>query len=131
MTGESPKPPVERRDRRLDVALARVLRVCVQVAAVVVGAGVVLHLVQQPRAPVPEFGAFVGQREGLTTIAAVLAGAARGEGMALAQLGVALLIATPAVRVLTTLVGFVVRRDAVFVVLSAVVLITLLLSLVL
>lgn len=114
-------------DELLAHVVGNVLRWGVITAAVVTAAGVVLFLARHG-GETPDFHAFRGEPTGLRSIHGVVAAAAGGEGRAVIQLGLLLLVATPIVRVALSLVGFARERDGRFVAITAVVLAILLFS---
>jgi uncharacterized membrane protein len=116
-------------DRRLDVALAMLLRVGVMLAAVVTLAGGVLWL-RRAGGTVVEWRTFRGEPLRLEHVASVAAAARAGQAAAVIQLGILLLIATPIARVFFSLVSFALRRDVMYVGVTLVVLVVLLWSLV-
>jgi uncharacterized membrane protein len=111
-------------DQRMEIAMAKLLRGGVLLAAAVVLAGGILFLVRHGSEPV-SYAKFRGADAEYRSAAAVLAAVGRGDPRALIQLGLVLLIATPVARVAFSLVGFVMERDRVYVALTAIVLIVL------
>jgi uncharacterized membrane protein len=95
-------------DHRLEQALGLVLRAGVGIAAVVVAAGGVLLFATHPAVL---FTTFTGAREPLRTVPGIIDGAGALRGDALVQLGIILLIATPLLRVVFSLLAFLYRRD--------------------
>ncbi len=96
-----------------------VLAVGVYGSVLLMLAGAVLAAVSPSPAPLPR------------TPGEVLRGVASGHGLALMQLGVALLIATPVLRVLASALSFARERDWTYVIVTTTVLALLLLSIVL
>jgi uncharacterized membrane protein len=99
----------------------------VLVAAAVSALGGIAVLVQHGRS-IADYRVFRGEPAGLLGVRGVLVGVARLDSHALVQFGLILLIATPVARVLLSLVAFAVRRDRLYVVITAVVLAVLLFS---
>lgn len=91
--------------------------------------GVVLHVVSGERDPIDlhTFGAGVGN--GFRGLLAVLRRALDGNAMGIMQLSVLVLIATPFARVLFTLVAFAIKKDRMYTLVAAVVLLGLALGL--
>ena len=118
----------------LERALSYVLSAGVGVSLLLLAAGLSIGLVQHPelRGDVTRTRELIA-REALHAgdLSSVVAGAKRGDGESLVSLGLVLLIATPAVRVLVTLIAFAVRRDAVFSAMTCLVLAIMALSFVL
>jgi uncharacterized membrane protein len=97
----------------MEVAIGMMLRVGVMIAALVVIVGGVLYL-RHPRVAAPDYAHFHSAPQEALII----------------QLGLLLLIATPVVRVIFALVGFLLERDKLYTLVSAVVLAILIFSLV-
>lgn len=116
-------------DRTLDVALGRLLRTGVLIAAAVTLAGGVLWL-RQAGGTVADWRTFRGEPVHLEHVAGVVAAARAGDARALIQLGILLLIATPIARVLFSLLSFGLQRDRTYMGVTALVLAVLLWSLV-
>lgn len=110
---------------RMRVLVSWVLLTGVSVAALFIAAGLLGSflvgwrgsLIGLPRANVP-ISSFNGLREGLAAL----------RPQAIAQLGLVLLVATPILRVATSLVAFALERDRLYVALTAIVLAILLAS---
>jgi uncharacterized membrane protein len=123
-----PAAPKPKNDTALDAKIGILLRVGVYSSAAVVAAGGLLYLVQEGGSN-PGYRTFRGAPDGLNSIPEILAGAMHGHGPALIQLGLLMLIATPLARVVFSVAAFLVERDYLYVVISAVVLAVLLYSL--
>ena len=122
MSNEAPDAPSGRwSDHEVEQMIGRLLQVGVLIAAAVVLLGGVMLLVQHGRAPV-EFRTFSTATSPLQGLAGIVRGALALDSMAIVQLGLVLLIATPVMRVALTLVAFALQRDRLYVVLTAVVL---------
>jgi len=96
--------------RPIETAVSRILRggVFAALAAAVVGG--VIHFLGHPSDRI-SFAAFTGVDPALTSPAGILGQAARGDGLALMQFAVLILIATPIIRVLASLVTFAALRE--------------------
>lgn len=116
-------------DRDLDVALGKLLRIGVLLAAAVTLAGGVLWL-RQSSGTVVDWRTFRGEPVHLEHVPSIVAAARAGEATAIIQLGILLLIGTPIARVLFSLVSFAIERDRLYVGTTLVVLTVLLWSLV-
>ncbi|HEV7138336.1 MAG TPA: DUF1634 domain-containing protein [Steroidobacteraceae bacterium] len=137
-TAKPRREPTREEDQRLEVAIAALLRVGVIAAAVLVAIGGVL-LLRHPGAPVPDYRIFHAPGESSSTvsagasihsIAAVFRHLRSGSGPSIIALGLLLLIATPIARVVFAVVGFARERDALYTVISLIVLAILAFSLV-
>ncbi len=115
-------------DQHLEVVIASMLRGGVSFSALVVLAGGVLFLLHGGAAP--DYTHFHSASQEVLSIRGTLAGVSHGSSLSIIQLGILLLIATPVVRVIFALVGFVMQRDWLYTLVSAVVLAVLLFSLI-
>jgi uncharacterized membrane protein len=108
-------------EHQVEQVIGRLLQVGVLVAAAVVAVGGALLLAQYggDRA---DFRTFRGDPGPLGTLAGIARGALALDSRAIVQLGLVLLIATPVARVALTLAAFVVRRDRLYVAITALVL---------
>jgi uncharacterized membrane protein len=96
------------------VLLGRVLRVGVLTAAAIVVVGATVYLTKHGTVH-QDYQAFTGEPADLRSIGGVVADAAHGSGRGLIQLGLLVLIATPVVRVLFSIVGFFREGDYIYV----------------
>jgi uncharacterized membrane protein len=113
----------------MEVAIGMMLRVGVMIAALVVIVGGVLYL-RHPRVAAPDYAHFHSAPQEALSIRGTFSGVAHGSSVSIIQLGLLLLIATPVVRVIFALVGFLLERDKLYTLVSAVVLAILIFSLV-
>ena len=115
-------------DHAVEMVVGTLLRWGVLLAAGVTAVGGAL-LLWQDGGSIPDLGRFVGEPGSHSALGAIVRGAFGGEGAAIVQLGVVLLIATPITRVAFTLVAFLRQRDRLYTAVTAVVLAILLYSL--
>lgn len=115
-------------DAKLAVIIGNLLRAGVLLAASVVLIGGVFYLARNHKAPV-RYHEFRGEPQELRSIPAIVRNAAALEPLALIQLGLLLLIATPVLRVAFAAVGFWLERDRLYTGVSALVLTILIYSL--
>ena len=108
-------------EERFDAVLANVLRAGVFISASVVGWGAVVYLLREGLL-VPEYHVFRSEPAALRSVHGVIADARRLDGRGLIQCGLLLLIATPIARVVVSVIGFVKRRDWLYVAITLVVL---------
>jgi uncharacterized membrane protein len=116
-------------DERVEQLVGNLLRAGVILAAIVTALGGAALLIQHG-ATRADYPLFRGEPAALRSVGAVVASAQRLESRGVVQLGLVLLIATPIARVLLSLVAFVLQRDRLYVVVTAIVLAILLFSLV-
>ena len=96
------------------VLLGRVLRVGVMTAAAIVVVGASVYLAKHGTVH-QDYQVFTGEPAELRSIGGVAVDAAHGSGRGLIQLGLLVLIATPVVRVLCSIVGFFREGDYIYV----------------
>ena len=119
--------PSAEQDQKLEVAIGMMLRVGVSIAAAVILLGGVLYLLHGGAAP--DYTHFHSAPAEVLSVGGIFAGVARGSSLSIIQLGVLLLIATPVVRVIFALIGFLREGDRLYAWVSAVVLAILMFSL--
>lgn len=112
-------------DRRMEVIMGRLLQVGVLLASFVMVAGGALYM-RSHAGETPNYRVFSSEPQRLRHFSGVLEGIETGDPAALIQLAVLLLIATPVARVVFALIAFLIERDKLFVVISAIVLAVLL-----
>lgn len=115
-------------EHRIEQFIGRLLQVGVALATVTVLIGGVMLLAHQGRTT-PDYRAFRGTDGALQSIGSIVHGLRTADARAIVQLGLLLLIATPVFRVAFMLGAFAAKRDRLYVVLSAVVLLLLLVGL--
>jgi uncharacterized membrane protein len=108
--------------------VGRLLQIGVLIATVVVLAGGAL-LITTHGGDAANFRVFRGASSTLRSVSAVVQGAFTLDPRGVIQLGLVLLIATPVARVALTLVAFLIQRDRLYVMLTAIVLTLLLVGL--
>lgn len=108
-------------DHDVEQFVGRLLQTGVLLAAAVVMVGAAMLLREHAR-DIPDFAVFAAEPSALSTLGGIVRGALAGDSRAITQLGVILLIATPVARVALTLVAFLIQRDRLYVVLTALVL---------
>ena len=118
-------PPVEsEREHLLEVVIGKLLRTCVIATSAIVVVGGVLYLPGAATSTV-SFRAFHAEPPELRSVAGILADAANGNGRAIIEAGLLLLILTPVLRVAFSALAFLHERDYLYVVLTLVVLVLL------
>jgi uncharacterized membrane protein len=117
-------------DERVASWIGIVLRGGVLVAAAVTLLGAIVLLLQHGSTPA-DYHLFEGAHSELRGIGGIVAGALRLNSKAVVQLGIILLLATPVVRVLLSLLAFILQRDRLYTAITSLVLAILLYSLLL
>jgi uncharacterized membrane protein len=115
-------------DQQFEIFLGKLLRTGVLIAALIVLAGGMWFLSEAHGAR-REYKTFRGVPAELSSLPAIVHGAMGGQALALIQLGILVLIATPVTRVLFSMLGFGLERDWMYVGVTAIVLALLLYTL--
>lgn len=115
-------------DRKIEELVGEILRAGVFVSALVVFVGGLLYLIGNAWTR-PDYHVFRGEPPDLKTLGGVLHGVRQLHAQAIIQLGLLLLIATPVLRVVASIVGFAAEGDRMYVIFTAIVLSILLYSL--
>lgn len=115
-------------DQEIDLVIGGILRIGVALAALVVLAGGTLYLIRHGF-EMPDYRAFRGEPTDLCTITGILRDVRLFRARGFIQLGLLLLIATPIIRVLFTILAFALQRDRTYVMVTLIVLAALLFSL--
>jgi uncharacterized membrane protein len=108
-------------DARMESIIGGLLRIGVIVAACIVAVGGVLYL-SGNAAAVPRYGSFQGEPAFLEHAGNVVRAAFSGRSEAIMQLGLLVLIAVPIFRVAVSIVAFLLKRDWLYSVVTAIVL---------
>jgi|SRR5580693_1728470 uncharacterized membrane protein len=108
-------------DRRLEAIIGNLLRAGVVLAATTTSIGGVIYLAHSGES-LAHYRLFHGEPADLRQVRGVLSDASSGGGLAIMQLGLLLLIATPVARVAFSLAAFAVQRDRLYVVVTLTVL---------
>lgn len=112
----------------MEQLVGRLLQLGVLIATVVVLTGGAM-LIAAHGGSVADFRVFRGESSTLRSVSAAVHGAFTLDARGVVQLGLVLLIATPVARVALTLVAFLLQRDRLYVLLTAIVLVLLLFGL--
>lgn len=115
-------------DHDIEVIVGTLLRYGVMTASIIVLLGGVYFLIQHGQSPVPSYHHFVGESIGYTTFTGIVDGASALQAKAIVQLGVMVLIATPILRILFSLIGFTLEKDKLYIGITLLVLCVILLS---
>jgi uncharacterized membrane protein len=108
-------------DQRLETAVAYLLRGGVLVSAAIVVLGGSIYLARNGWST-PRYQVFRGEPSDLCSVVGILTDAAAGRGRGIIQLGFLALIATPVMRVMVSLVAFLLQRDRLYAAVSLIVL---------
>ena len=125
MTAPGKQPPGtavrDSRDEQVELVIGRLLQWGVLAAAIVVVIGGILLLAQYGHLPAT-FRQFNSEDSALRSVGGIVRAALTGDSRAIVQLGLVLLIATPAARVALTLGAFIIQRDRLYIVTTSIVL---------
>ena len=115
-------------DQRIENIIAQLLRAGVLTAALVVIGGAIPYLASNPRARA-DYHTYHGEAPELRTVHGIVHSAFSGSPLAIMQLGLLLLIATPIARVVFSVFAFAREGDRMYVAFTLIVLAVLLYSL--
>lgn len=116
-----------RQDKRLKTIIGHTLRIGVTLAAVLVLAGGVYYLIENAFTPA-DYHTFHPAAQTSLGLAGIVKNALALNSLGIIQLGLLVLIATPIVRVILSVVAFLLERDFLYVVVTTMVLAVLLYS---
>lgn len=115
-------------DQRMEYIMGRLLQAGVMLASVVVLVGGILYVRDHAAAPM-NYRIFASEPAFLRHPGQLFRHLAAGDGEAIVQFGILLLIATPIARVVFAVIGFAIERDRLYVAVSVFVLMVLMVSL--
>jgi uncharacterized membrane protein len=101
--------------------------VTVSMAVVVIGG---IFFVCRHGHSIPDFRTFRGTPDFISSPRGVIAGVLHLKGQAIIQLGIALLIATPVIRVIFSAIGFILEKDHLYTLISIIVLLIIISSMI-
>jgi uncharacterized membrane protein len=108
--------------------MGTLLQTGVLTSGLVVLAGGILYVLRYGRAPL-HYETFAAERESFRGFGMVLRSALHGDGRAIIEFGLLLLIATPVARVVFSIIGFALEKDRLYIVLTVIVFLVLMYSL--
>lgn len=108
-------------DYDMQQLIGQVLRYGVLISGVVAIIGGIWYLFQQGSG-LPDYSTFHGEGEGYTSLTGIIKGLGQGSAKEIIQLGVVILIATPIIRIVFSLVAFGMERDKLYVLITLIVL---------
>jgi uncharacterized membrane protein len=108
-------------DKDLEIIMGNLLRSGVLFSAIIVVAGAFVYLSQHSYDQ-SQYTSFAGEPERLTAYKRIWQTAFQGRGRSIIQLGLLFLIATPIVRIIFSIVGFVLEKDALYTIITGIVL---------
>ncbi len=112
-------------NEEFEAIIGRILQIGVIAAATVVLIGGILYLARHPYI-LPEYHTFNQAAPYARSLSGIIANAMALRSYGIIQLGLLLLIATPIIRVIFSVIGFAIQRDVTYVVVTLIVLTVLL-----
>jgi uncharacterized membrane protein len=122
------KAEQEIQDRKIELILGNLLRVGVITSASVVMLGAIIFIYKHG-SEIPHYFRFYEQDFNLLSVKQMFEGVLSLHGFSIMQLGIFLLVATPVLRVIFSVVAFIYERDLMYVIFTIIVLSVLLYSL--
>lgn len=114
-------------DYDMEQLIGQVLRYGVLISGIIAIIGGLWYLYQQGSG-IPHYTSFNGEPAGYTTLTGIFEGLGRGSATEIIQLGVVILIATPILRIIFSLISFIVEKDKMYVMITLLVLAIILFS---
>lgn len=109
-------------DTDVEQIVGQLLRYGVFTASIVALVGGVIYIGTKGQSPMPSYHKFVGEGANFTSYSGIIKGALSFNAAGIIQLGVLLLIATPVLRIVFSLVGFALEKDRMYVCITLIVL---------
>lgn len=114
-------------DYDMEQLIGQVLRYGVLISGIIAIIGGLWYLYQQGSG-IPHYTSFNGEPAGYTTLTGIIEGLGKGSATEIIQLGVVILIATPILRIIFSLISFIVEKDRMYVMITLLVLTIILFS---
>lgn len=108
-------------ERDVELYIGKLLRYGVILSSIITITGGVIYISQHPDQQL-NFKTFVGAPNYLRELSTLLPAVLKLDGLAIIQLGVAVLIATPILRVAFSIVAFAIEKDRMYIVITCIVL---------
>ncbi|MGM5631522.1 DUF1634 domain-containing protein [Apibacter raozihei] len=108
-------------ERDVELLIGKLLRYGVIISSCITILGGLIYIYQHPHEK-PNFEVFTGTSEYLREIPTIIPRVFEWDGLAIIQLGVAVLIATPIVRIAFSIFAFAVEKDRMYVIITCIVL---------
>jgi uncharacterized membrane protein len=115
-------------DHDIEQFIGLQLRFGVLFSSFIVLAGGILYLIQSGNMSLPHYQLFIGEKAGLTTGREIWHGVTGMQAKGIIQFGVMVLIATPILRILFSLIGFILEKDRLYIGITMVVLSVMMIS---
>jgi uncharacterized membrane protein len=108
-------------ERDVEMFIGQQLRWGVIISSIIAFIGGIVYLYSHGKGT-PDYGEFVGAPEYVRHLPGILQGVAHLDGMAIIQLGVVILLATPITRIAFSVLAFAMEKDKLYVVITLIVL---------
>ena len=115
-------------DHDIEQFIGLQLRFGVLLSSFIVLAGGILYLIQSGNTSLPHYQLFIGEKAGLTTGREIWHGLCSMKAKSIIEFGVMVLIATPILRILFSLIGFILEKDRLYIAITMVVLSVMMIS---
>lgn len=115
--------------RDMEMFIGRMLRTGVVTASLICIVGGVMYIFRQGGAAA-DYSQFAGAPESLRGLTGILQGLLKLEPLAIVQLGVVVLLATPILRVTFSILAFLIEKDYMYVVITCIVLAIILINMI-
>lgn len=109
------------RDRDVEQIMGNLLRYGVLASAMIVLTGAVVYLMQHAQ-DAPHYTHFEGEPSGLKTLGDTWRSAWQGNGLAIIQAGLFVLIATPIARIIFSIISYLIEKDYLYLLITGAVL---------
>ncbi|MFZ4863328.1 DUF1634 domain-containing protein [Sphingobacterium sp. Mn56C] len=109
-------------DKDIEIIVGNILRIGVVIASITVALGGIIYLLLHGREHIPDYTTFIAEGSNNTSISGIINGVKAFNAPQIIQLGVVFLIATPILRILFSLFGFILERDKMYVFITLIVL---------
>ncbi|MCW3463130.1 DUF1634 domain-containing protein [Chitinophaga nivalis] len=114
-------------DKDIQQLIGQQLRVGVISSSIIVFIGGLIYLYRHGH-ELPQYHEFTGVREGLDNLPGIWRGVLANQGRDIIQLGIVLLVATPILRIVFSVISFLLEKDYLYVVITLIVLSVMLFS---
>ena len=108
-------------ERDVELYIGKLLRYGVILSSIITITGGIIYITQHPHEQ-PNFKTFTGTPDYLRELSTIIPRVFQGDGLAIIQLGVAVLIATPIVRIAFSILAFAIEKDRMYVIITCIVL---------
>ncbi|PQL92439.1 DUF1634 domain-containing protein [Apibacter adventoris] len=108
-------------ERDVELYIGKLLRYGVILSSIITILGGIIYVSQHPH-EVPNFKTFTGAPEYLRELSTIFPKVLQFDGLAIIQLGVAVLIATPILRIVFSILAFAIEHDYMYVIITCIVL---------